>query len=124
MYRLALFLAIALVSRAAFAIPGNYLDYGSLSAQERETLGVYVTGAGEAYGWANATLKSKGGAPLFCIPDKLSLNGYNYEKIFKDEVERHRSVYTPMLDTPGVNSLSLVGLVLLNGLEATFPCGK
>lgn len=124
MYRIALLVVVTLFSQAALAAPSNYLDYGSLTAQESEALAVYVTGAGEAYGWANVNLKSRGQAPLFCVPQKLKLNGNNYEKIYKDEIDKNRLAYTPIINQLGVGSLSLVGLVLLNGLKSTFPCDR
>ena len=126
MYRVALVLVIAMASTISYANAAgpNYLDYDSLTAQQRMVLGIYVIGASEAYGWANVSLVQRGDAPLFCVPANLHINGNRYLEIFKAESANHRSAYKQMVDRSGHKSMDFVDIVLLDGLKSTFPCGK
>ena len=124
MYRAALFLVIAMVPTISHAAQPDYLDYDSLTAQQRMVLGIYVLGASEAYGWANVALVRRGDAPLFCMPTTLRLTGDRYLEIFKLESKNHRSDYEHMVDKSGGKSIDIADSVVLNGLKSTFPCGK
>ena len=73
-----------------------------------------VTGAGEAYGWVNVVNRGKGLPVLYCPPSKLALTSDQYIAILESHVRDKRADG----DLPG----HAVLLVLLNALEATFPC--
>lgn len=73
---------------------------------------LYISGVGDGYLFANASVKSERKVQsLYCQPSSLSLNGYNYKNILDDELKSGR--YSS--DTP-------ISVVLLRGLQRTFPC--
>jgi hypothetical protein len=78
----------------------------------------YISGMGEGIIWANAEAARRK-TPLFCEPDKLELVADNYLGFIDGQIKR--------LSQPGgatkaeVDSMAL-GVLLLSGLEETFPC--
>jgi hypothetical protein len=79
-----------------------------------EIVKVHINGVGRGYAWANAQLILANQQPLYCQPDKLALDIANYIGIIDREIKDTENKYT--LDTP-------VELILLRGLQKTFPCG-
>ena len=80
-----------------------------------ETFKLYIEGVGIGYGWANTSLEHRKQSKLYCQPANLALDASNYIDIITREIQANKNIYTP--DTP-------VELILLIGLEKTFPCDK
>lgn len=83
-----------------------------LETPKSEAVRTYVKGLGDAFGWANARLRQTG-RPLFCVPENLTITPEQYIEIIRQEVLRgpdFRTMYA--------------GVVLMGGLERTFPCPK
>lgn len=75
----------------------------------------YIYGVGVGYGWANAELEASGQPLLYCVPKNLALDVSNYIDILEREIR----------DSLNKNTLnSSVELILLEGLQKTFPCSK
>jgi hypothetical protein len=72
-----------------------------------------IYGIGIGFFLANIELNNSQLPRLFCTPTKLALDTNNYIRILDDQIER--TPYGP--NTP-------IGCILLDGLKATFPCGK
>jgi hypothetical protein len=77
---------------------------------------MYILGVGNGYTWANIDLEKKKENPLFCPPKKLALTVDNLihtiDMMIKD------TKYGKLIsktDTP-------IELILLKGLQETFPC--
>jgi hypothetical protein len=81
---------------------------------------VFLAGAGSAFTWADAALRTKGQERLFCQPDELALNGQNFADIaikeFLRQPSRYKSAYDEQHPDQALTS------ALLRGLNATFPC--
>lgn len=79
----------------------------------------YIAGMGHAYMVANAHLNSQNNPMLFCQPDKLSLDVDNFVNILDIEIGDESKFLTEsqLQSTP-------IALLLLRGLEKTFPCSK
>jgi len=97
--------------------------FEALKAQRDKNRGYFMDmllGAGIALDWANSSFKSKGQAPLYCIPQDLSLNARNYADIALQEFERRPEWYKhPILEAyPN----DVVVNALAYGLVTTFPC--
>jgi hypothetical protein len=71
----------------------------------------YLTGVGEGLLWANAQLNAQKAAPFFCDADDVSLTTADFLAILDTEV---KAAY--------VQAEYPVELLLLQGLQARFPC--
>lgn len=78
----------------------------------------YIGGLGEGIFWANAEL-TKQHAPLFCEPEKLRLVADNYMDIIDGQITRLSQPHGATIAE--IDSFA-TGLLLLKGLEETFPC--
>ena len=107
-------LSVALAAPASVP-PQTIQDWESLQAADPRTAEVYLFGVGEAYGWTNVTLESRGDKALFCTPRKLQLLSINYIQIANDEITRRREAHQ-------LPANYTVELALLNGLQRVFPC--
>jgi hypothetical protein len=77
---------------------------------------IWIAGIGEGYLVANAALASRNQPMLYCHPGKLTLMYTNYRNILDEEVKRAQPVpYYP--DMP-------LSMILLYGLQKTFPCSS
>lgn len=76
---------------------------------------MYLDGVGNGILIANAEAQ-RAGKPLYCSPTKLALTMDNYANIVSDQLERLKKM--PDLDEKPVSVLLMVGL------EETFPCPK
>lgn len=102
---------LAIFSGHACAISlGDYRS-GAENEDINDFSGVYITGVGAGYYWANAMLTASKQRPVYCQPDNIPLNGFNYEEMVKRESARGK--YTD--STP-------VAVILLRGLMTAFPC--
>jgi hypothetical protein len=81
-----------------------------------ETIKMYVMAVGQGISWAN-TAAEKNNAPLYCQPAKFSMNGNNYIEILDKMIDTLASKTTAkdLDEFP-------VAMVLLLGLQQTFPC--
>jgi len=77
----------------------------------------YLKGVGDSLQFASVWSEGNGHAPLFCPPEKFVLTADNFDNIYTEELEKLKK-------EKGVKqSKSLpVGLVMLLGLQSTFPC--
>jgi hypothetical protein len=76
----------------------------------------FVNGLGSGMEWANATATLKK-APLFCQPAHLALTEENYIDILNAQIDKRAKVKTAAeLENEQIEML------LLFGLEETFPC--
>ncbi len=77
---------------------------------------VYIYGLGEGFLLANIEATKKK-APLYCHPDKLALSMANYVDIVDRQIkERSNRMTQAQLDEIPI------AVLLLEGLEETFPC--
>jgi hypothetical protein len=75
---------------------------------------LYLKGIGEGLQLANSELEAvRRQQPLFCPPPQLSLRSSNFVDILEQEIKRQAW----RDDTP-------LALILLRGLQNTFPCPK
>ena len=80
------------------------------------TIKMYVMGIGQGISWANSVAEKKG-APLYCPAPKLAMNGSNYLGILDEMIDTVASKKT----AKELDELP-VAMLLLMGLEETFPC--
>lgn len=124
MYRAALLVMLLVVQAEAIAAPANWLDYESLDPSQRSLLEFRLDAAGDAFGWANAQLGTKGQPALYCSPQSLALNSKNYLEIYRAELDRNPTMYQDLVDETDPSGSGYIGLVLLKGLMAAFPCSR
>jgi hypothetical protein len=78
---------------------------------------IYVQGLGDGITWANAAAQAEKKSAFFCQPDKLILGPQNYIDIIDQQIkERSTRMTAAKLDD------SWIGVLLMMGLEETFPC--
>lgn len=77
---------------------------------------VYIDGIGAGLQSANAALRSAEQQPLFCEPVHLVITSENLLQILDSQIAK--GSFVPMPDD------SLIELMLLAGLQKTFPCRK
>ena len=105
----------------AVSMSANAMDVQSYNHLKKATAGgalLYFVGVGQGYYWANADLKERGDKELFCVPKALELTADDYTKIYERELDlfvRHHD--------KGIGTMN-VDLLLLVGLEKTYPCPK
>jgi hypothetical protein len=105
----------------SFLVSIAYADVTIKSFKEAKAKGgsdwlsvqLFVFGAGEAYTYTNGALSVKHQPELYSQPDHLSLTTDNFMTIVEKELVRRK--YVPSEDLPIV-------VVLLSGLQYTFPC--
>lgn len=107
-------LSVALTTPAPVP-PQTIQKWESLQVADPRTAEVYLFGVGEAYGWTNVMLESRGDQALFCTPRKLRLLSINYVQIANDEITQRRVAHQ-------LPANYTVELALLNGLQRVFPC--
>jgi hypothetical protein len=93
-------------SHTAFCNELRVSDYKTLDNNELKILMVEQMGVGIA--WANASFNTQ---KIYCAPSSLALEDKNFKRILDDELKREEYADD-----------AYVGLVLLNGLQKTFPC--
>jgi hypothetical protein len=103
--------AIAL-SSAAMSQDVRFGQYRSESREEFRTFNqLFVAGLTSGLIAYNAAVQAEGKAPLFCLPPKLALTGEQAEDIINRTADEHHFAAD-----------YLISLILLYGLEETFPC--
>jgi hypothetical protein len=76
----------------------------------------YITGLGDGISWANGFSKKQ--QPVYCPPSHLAMNVENHAQIILREYDANSDAYQKI----GGNSFNILGLILIRGLENTFPC--
>jgi hypothetical protein len=105
----------------AASMSANAMDVHTYNHLKKTTAGgalLYLVGVGQGYYWANAELKERGDKELFCMPKALEFTAYDYTKIYERELDLFVSNHDK-----GIETLS-VDLLLLLGMEKTYPCPK
>lgn len=72
---------------------------------------LYISGVGSGYKWSNAFLMQEGKQPHFCVQKGLALNPKNYITIFEQELKEKKHA-----------AEEFVEIILMLGLQRTFPC--
>ena len=113
---LAATLALALAVPAPVSLPPQTIaDWEGLRESDPRAAEIYLFATGEAYGWANVKLESRGDKPLFCTPRQLHLLSTNYIQMAEQEIAQRRAAHH-------LPSGYTVELALLEGLQRAFPC--
>jgi hypothetical protein len=105
-------------ARAQLTVKDYRATLTSVDKSQVVELKLYISGMGEGITWANAEATRKK-MSLFCEPDKFELVADNYLGFIDGQIRR--------LSQPGgaikteLDSIA-IGVLLLNGLEETFPC--
>ena len=81
---------------------------------------LYVKGVSDGIVRANAFIEISGNSPLYCQPEKLALGIESYIGIIDRQIKALSSSGLP----PEQLEQTDIGLVLLAGLQATFPCKR
>ena len=83
----------------------------------------YVGSVGTGMSWANSKLEHEGRAPIYCEPREFVLEDDNYIRILNDEIERWEKAAKDKSDFQKIQDFP-IELILLEGLERTFPCDQ
>ena len=113
-------LLIALLFGSVPASAMTYEGYTKLKSTnegtvEAVTLTVYLAVLASTYKDTNINLKKKGKSPLYCQPEKVSLNQDSVTDILEARAEKTKQ------NGAQVKRAS-VSTLLLEGLRETFPC--
>jgi hypothetical protein len=76
---------------------------------------VYILGMGEGIGWANTMADGI----LYCEPSQLALGVANFVDIINREIE----ATSKMASKENLDKM-WIGLMLMKGLQSTFPCAS
>jgi hypothetical protein len=107
-----LILLTVLWSIAAHAQTVRYGNYKNPSRPEYRSFNkIYLKGVSDGLVAYNASMIGSGKKPLFCLPPKLALTGEQAADI----LVRTGDAYSNPNDIP-------ISIILLIGLEETFPC--
>lgn len=90
-------------------------QYQQMKDSQRADLYALIGGLGEGIAWANAWIESHNQPKLYCPPN-IPLQTQNYKDILDAEI----TSAPPGLITPDLP----IGMVIMLGLEKTFPCKK
>lgn len=85
--------------------------------KDEEICKSYIHGVGVGYTIANVESKRSKQKPLYCPPPKLAVTQDNHLRILADTIKEERQKGEDIEDKP-------VELILLRGLQKTFPCEK
>ncbi len=91
-------------------------DVSSSDQQRSDAAKLLVMGIGNGVAWANAAAEKKG-SPLYCQPAHFAMNGNNYVEILEKMIKNFESKTT----TKELNAFP-AGLLLVMGLQESFPC--
>ena len=110
-------LAFSIFSVSAISFAQTITLSSFQSTKDHPVVVSYVTGVGVGYGYANALLMSEGKPLMFCQPMGLTLIGKNYIQLIENEAKRPSFGKSYPAD-------AVVEVILLNSLQANFPCRK
>jgi hypothetical protein len=100
----------------AFPVTAQYYVTNYNDVKNNDEFIIFVNGVGEGLAVANAKLRSNNQNMLYCAPTKLVLKSANYMDILNREIKRNYHKYKA--------TNAHIELILLYGLENTFPCQK
>lgn len=109
-----LILAALLASAPCFAL--SVADYEK--ARSTSEMKLYMTGVGQGLVWANEGVANEHKVRLFCPPPAMTLMPENFIRITEENISFYRETLK------GFNDQMQVELVMLRGLQNTFPCPK
>ncbi len=92
---------------------GDFVDVVQKSKGD-DKLRQMIFAAGEAYAWANSELAEREDSPFYCQPKKLGITRDQYADILVRYVSENPTFRS--------NDFRVWHLLLLKGLEVTFPC--
>jgi hypothetical protein len=106
-------ISVALLAVLAVSLPAraDLLTKLALARSSDPTTRTYFQGLADGMGWANATAREDGKAPLFCQPGKLALTTEQIINI----VQRYADKDTFFMDMP-------LGATMITALKEVFPC--
>ena len=104
-----------LVSVVPLGAEPRVKDYDHL--KDMPEFKTYIGGVGTGFAWANANLQFRGQKPLYCQPEKISLEWANYLQILDRKMKDDDYLKR-------IPSDRFLGLVLLRALQEIFPCDK
>jgi hypothetical protein len=108
------FIALCTLSIRADALSvKEYRTYKRAGGHRWQEIKLYIDGVGEGFSWASVQLATLRRSPFFCPPENLLLRTDNY----MDAIESDLAADVWQGDEP-------IELVLLQGLQKTFPCNK
>jgi hypothetical protein len=107
-------LLLASPANAAYSLK-MYNDARAAGGERWGAMRLYLLGANNAYGYANALLLQRHQPPLFCAPDNLNLKGDNVIDFLDDAIRAITQMKRMSDDT-------IIDGTLLQGLMAAFPC--
>jgi hypothetical protein len=110
----AVFLMTGMVSAASLRAMVHVHDYEQVKHNQR--FKTYIDGVGTGCSVANVALVKRKQPELYCPPANRELKAEHYLQILEEEFQRNQETYTKV-DAP-------VEIILLKGLQKTFPCGK
>jgi hypothetical protein len=104
------------LSAANMTVKQYQKEVNSSDRTRADATKLYVMGVGEGIAWANAAAENNN-APLYCQPPKFPMNGNNYIDILDRTIKMLESKTT----VKELNEYP-VGLLVLMGLQQSFPC--
>jgi hypothetical protein len=113
--RLSVLMLLLLISSVATAeiTVGEFREAKARGGVKWSGIELYVNGVGTGFATANVALESEHKPPLYCQPDKLTLESNNYIEMLEQQIAERKAA-----DKVSIN------IVLLFALKATFPCPK
>ncbi len=111
---LALFVFLGFVDNAA---SGGLKVKDFDQYKDQEMFKSYISDIGIGYFYANVELVMRKQKLLYCQPEKLVVTEDNYLRILEDTIKEIRRKGQNLEDSP-------IELILLLGLQKTFPCQK
>ncbi len=112
--KVAFFVVLSVFVSRADAMGVSY--YQSLKEKDREALEFYMEGVSQGLLWSQALSSIRHEVKVYCQPEGLSLNVENYIDVVDKTIEFYSEEGKPVeSDTP-------IEMLLMFGLERTFPC--
>jgi hypothetical protein len=115
------FIMFALTANAEMTIKDYQQMMASSNKDQIDMAKLYIAGLGQGMTWANAEARIRK-MPFFCAPENLGLNSDNYKAIIEKSIEL--AVAGGAAANKEKFDNTAIGMVLMQGLLITFPCGK
>jgi hypothetical protein len=109
--RMQIALMLVSLTSSADAMTVIFKDYKAATSDEKAFYYLYLDGVRERIAELNVVLEEKRQQPLFCLPKKLELTVEQAEDIMMRQAQK-------MTDPDQLP----IGLLLVQGLQNTFPC--
>jgi hypothetical protein len=109
--RMQITLMLVSLTSSADAMTVIFKDYKAATSDEKAFYYLYLDGVREGIVELNVVLEEKRQQPLFCLPERLELTIEQAEDIMMRQAQK-------MTDPDQLP----IGLLLVQGLQNTFPC--